>query len=31
MKSGEGLRTWTAEESSAVRRRLSHHLLNLFT
>jgi len=31
MKSGEGVRAWTAEESSAVRRRLSHHLLNLFT
>ena len=31
MKSGEGLRAWTSEESSAVRSRLSRHLLNLFT
>jgi 3-hydroxybutyryl-CoA dehydrogenase len=29
MKSGEGLRVWTSEESSEVRRRLSQHLLNM--
>ena len=29
MKSGEGLRVWTSEEMSEVRRRLSRHLLNL--
>jgi 3-hydroxybutyryl-CoA dehydrogenase len=29
MKSGEGLRTWSSEESSEVRRRLSQHLLNM--
>lgn len=29
MKSGEGLRAWTSEESSAVRRRLSEHLLKM--
>ena len=31
MKSGEGLRAWTSEESTEVRRRLSRHLLNMFT
>lgn len=31
MKSGEGLRAWTSGKSSAVRSRLSRHLLNLFT
>jgi 3-hydroxybutyryl-CoA dehydrogenase len=31
MKSGEGLRTWTSEETSEVRLRLSRHLLNMFT
>lgn len=29
MKSGEGLRVWTSEESSELRRRLSQHLLNM--
>jgi 3-hydroxybutyryl-CoA dehydrogenase len=29
MKSGEGLRVWTAEESAEVRQRLSRHLLNM--
>jgi 3-hydroxybutyryl-CoA dehydrogenase len=29
MKSGEGLRVWTSEKSSEVRRRLSQHLLNM--
>jgi 3-hydroxybutyryl-CoA dehydrogenase len=29
MKSGEGLRIWSSEESSEVRRRLSQHLLNM--
>jgi 3-hydroxybutyryl-CoA dehydrogenase len=29
MKSGEGLRTWTSEESAEVRRRLSQHLLKM--
>jgi 3-hydroxybutyryl-CoA dehydrogenase len=29
MKSGEGLRVWTSEQSSEVRRRLSEHLLNM--
>jgi len=29
MKSGEGLRVWTSEESAAVRRRLSEHLLKM--
>jgi len=29
MKSGEGLRVWTSEESSEVRRRLSEHLVNM--
>lgn len=29
MKSGEGLRFWTSEETSEVRRRLSEHLLNM--
>ncbi len=31
MKSGEGLRAWSSEESSEVRRRLSRHLLKMFT
>jgi 3-hydroxybutyryl-CoA dehydrogenase len=31
MKSGEGLRAWTSEESTEVRRRLSRHLLSMFT
>jgi len=29
MKSGEGLRSWTSEESAEVRRRLSQHLLKM--
>jgi 3-hydroxybutyryl-CoA dehydrogenase len=29
MKSGEGLRVWTSEESSEVRRRLSQHLRDM--
>jgi 3-hydroxybutyryl-CoA dehydrogenase len=29
MKSGEGLRVWTSEESAEVRQRLSRHLLNM--
>jgi 3-hydroxybutyryl-CoA dehydrogenase len=30
MKTGKGLRVWSSEESSEVRRRLSQHLLNMF-
>lgn len=30
MKTGEGLRRWSSEESAEVRRRLSRHLLNIF-
>lgn len=31
MKSSEGLRVWTSEESAEVRRRLSRHLLNMLS